>query len=207
MPDSIQPRSSMYISDRTEHSQSLRMTARRRLEWLSGPPDRLRGRLDLTEKPVLRDGGSRLSRFASKVVLLVRKDHMRAQKSLQQKLQDADNVELRYNTRILSLAGDELPSSITIQNTANGETYKETYDEGSFGVFVFVGMQPQNDAVAELVQLDASGHIITDELMQTSTTGLYAAGDCRAKYLRQIVTATSDGAIAASRAAEYLTSL
>ena len=148
-----------------------------------------------------------LSRFASKVVLLVRKDHMRAQKSLQQKLQDADNVELRYNTRILSLAGDELPSSITIQNTANGETYKETYDEGSFGVFVFVGMQPQNDAVAELVQLDASGHIITDELMQTSTTGLYAAGDCRAKYLRQIVTATSDGAIAASRAAEYLTSL
>ena len=148
-----------------------------------------------------------LSRFASKVVLLVRKDHMRAQKSLQQKLQDADNVELRYNTRILSLGGDELPSSITIQNTANGETCKETYDEGSFGVFVFVGMQPQNDAVAELVQLDASGHIITDELMQTSTTGLYAAGDCRAKYLRQIVTATSDGAIAASRAAEYLTSL
>ena len=87
-------------------------------------------------------------------------------------------VTVRYLTSIVSLEGGELPSTITFRNNETGETTSESYDEGSFGVFVFVGRVARKPTLVEgLVELDPSGYVITDERMATKTPGLYAAGD------------------------------
>ena len=80
----------------------------------------------------------------------------------------------------------------------------ETYEEGSFGVFVLVGRDPETELVRGLVDVDDAGYVVTDEHMATRTPGLFVAGDARAKPLRQIVTAAADGAVAATSAAAYL---
>lgn len=145
-----------------------------------------------------------LTRFASKVTLLVRKDHLRAQSALVQELDENDKVEVRLLTSLVALDGGELPSRLTLRDNATGNTYEETYDEGSFGVFVFVGRVPETGLVDGLVDLDEAGYVVTDERMATSTPGLFVAGDVREKPLRQIVTAAADGAVAATSAAAYL---
>lgn len=145
-----------------------------------------------------------LTRFASKVTLLVRKDHLRAQSALVQELEKSEKVEVRLLTSLVSLDGGELPSRLTLRDNATGRTYEEAYDEGSFGVFVFVGRVPETGLVDGLVELDEAGYVVTDERMATSTPGLFVAGDVRAKPLRQIVTAAADGAVAATSAAAYL---
>lgn len=145
-----------------------------------------------------------LTRFANEVILIVRKDHLRAQAVVARELEENKKVTVRYLTSIVSLEGGELPSTITFRNNETGETTSESYDEGSFGVFVFVGRLPASQLVEGLVELDPSGYVITDERMATKTPGLYAAGDVRKTPLRQIVTAAADGAIAANSAAAYL---
>ena len=145
-----------------------------------------------------------LTRFANEVILIVRKDHLRAQAVVARELEENKKVTVRYLTSIVSLEGGELPSTITFRNNETGETTSESYDEGSFGVFVFVGRVPASQLVEGLVELDPSGYVITDERMATKTPGLYAAGDVRKTPLRQIVTAAADGAIAANSAAAYL---
>lgn len=145
-----------------------------------------------------------LTRFASKVTLLVRKDHLRAQTALVKELEESEKVEVRLLTSLVALDGGELPSKLTLRDNATGRTYEESFDEGSFGVFVFVGRVPETGLVEGLVELDESGYAMTDERMATSTPGLFVAGDVRAKPLRQIVTAAADGAVAATSAASYL---
>lgn len=145
-----------------------------------------------------------LTRFASKVTLVVRKDHLRAQAAIVRELEESEKVEVRLLTSIVSLDGGELPSSLTLRDNATGETYVESHDEGSFGVFVLVGRVPETELVAGLVELDETGYALTDERMATRTPGLFVAGDARRKPLRQIVTAAADGAVAATSAAAYL---
>ncbi len=145
-----------------------------------------------------------LTRFASKVTVVVRKDHLRAQASVVSELERSEKVELRLMTSIVEVGGGELPSSITFRDNATGETRVETYEEGSFGVFVLVGRVPESGLLRGLVELDESGYAVTDERMATTTPGLFVAGDVRRKPLRQIVTAASDGAVAATSVAAFL---
>ena len=145
-----------------------------------------------------------LARIASKVTVVVRKDHMRAQRALVEELERNDKVELRYLTSVVSVSGDALPSRMTLRDNATGREYAEDFEEGSRGVFVLVGRVPETEALRGLVRLDESGYVITDETMATETPGLFVAGDARRKPLRQIVTAASDGAVAATSAAAFL---
>lgn len=145
-----------------------------------------------------------LARLASKVTVIVRKDHLRAQTAIVRELENNEKVELRLLTSIVAIDGGDLPSSLTLRDNATGATHVETYDEGSFGVFVLVGRDPETELVRELVDVDDAGYVVTDERMATRTPGLFVAGDARAKPLRQIVTAAADGAVAATSAAAYL---
>lgn len=145
-----------------------------------------------------------LTRFASKVTVVVRKDHLRAQASVVSELERSDKVEIRLMTSVVGVDGGELPSSIAFRDNATGETRVESYEEGSFGIFVLVGRVPESGLLRGLAELDESGYAMTDERMATSTPGLFVAGDVRHKPLRQIVTAASDGAVAATSAAAFL---
>ena len=145
-----------------------------------------------------------LTRFASEVVLIVRKDHLRAQPTLIAKVMENPKIKVRFTTRIVALEGGTLPERVILEDTVTGERVAEDYAAGSFGVFVFIGNIPASEAVRGLVDVNEFGEIRTNEAMETATPGLFAAGDVREKPLRQIVTAVADGAIAATSAALYL---
>lgn len=145
-----------------------------------------------------------LARFASKVTMVVRKDHLRAQASVARELQNNPKVEVRFNTSIVKLEGDQLPTQVTFRNNVSQELTTETFEAGSFGVFVFVGRVPATALIADLADLDERGYVVSNERMETRTPGLFVAGDIRQKPLRQIITAASDGAVAATSAAAFL---
>ncbi|OFK24672.1 thioredoxin-disulfide reductase [Olsenella sp. HMSC062G07] len=145
-----------------------------------------------------------LTKFADKVTMVVRKDHMRAQAFVAKQVAESEKLEVRYLTSITAVGGDGLLQSVTFRNNETGELTTETFDKGSFGVFVFVGRVPASELVKDLVELDRQGYVVTNERMETSVPGLFAAGDVRQKSLRQIVTAAADGAIAATSVASYL---
>ena len=145
-----------------------------------------------------------LARIASRVTLVVRKDHLRAQAALVRELESNEKVEIRLLTSLVELDGDEMPQRLVFRNNATGETYEETFEPRSFGVFVLTGRVPETGLLKGLVDTDEAGYAITDERMATRTPGLFVAGDARAKPLRQIVTAASDGAVAATSAAAFL---
>lgn len=145
-----------------------------------------------------------LARFASKVTMVVRKDHLRAVSSVVRQVETNDKIEVRYLASITKLAGETLPERITFRNNVTGEETVESFDPGTFGVFVSVGYVPQTELVRDLVELAPDGAIVTDETMATKTAGLFCAGDVRHKPLRQVITAASDGAIAATSAALFL---
>lgn len=148
-----------------------------------------------------------LARFASKVTMVVRKDHLRAVKTLRDRVSAHDKIEVRYLTSIKKISGEQLPSELVFVNSETGEETAETFEPGSFGIFVSVGHKAQTDLITSYVELADDGSVITDEHMATKTPGLFVAGDVRNKVLRQVITAASDGAIAATSAAAYLGSL
>lgn len=145
-----------------------------------------------------------LTRFADQVDVVVRKDHLRAQAMVGKELEENPKVTIRYLTSIVEVDGGTMLSSVTLRDNQTGETYVEQYDEGGFGVFVFVGRVPATQLLEGLVDVDEVGYVLSDERMATKTPGLYVAGDLRKKPLRQIVTAASDGAIAATSVSAYL---
>lgn len=144
-----------------------------------------------------------LTRFAKRVLLIVRKDKLRCSEYAAAKLSENEKVEIRFNTELIKLAGEAFPEAALFKNTKTGDTEEHKSSEG-FGVFVFVGSSPATDIYKEELTLDENGYIITDERMNTDISGVFAAGDIRKKRLRQIVTAASDGAIAAYEAEIYL---
>ena len=145
-----------------------------------------------------------LSDIASSVTIVLRRDQFRAPDGVVRKVLARDNISVRYQTSIVELSGETMPTTITFKDNATGETYAETFDPGSFGIFVFTGTQPHTELIDHLVDLASDGGILTDESMATRTPGLFAAGDIRSKRLRQVVTAVSDGAIAATSAYAFL---
>lgn len=134
-----------------------------------------------------------LSKICSDVTIVHRRERLSANFALTKKLESRKNISVIYNAKVESINGDKTVKSITCKNK-NGETEIILTD----GVFISIGSVPQSGLFKELVETDERGYIITDEQCRTSTNGVFAAGDIRAKKTRQIITAASDGAIAAS---------
>lgn len=145
-----------------------------------------------------------LTKFADHVTMVVRKDHLRAQASVARQVEESDKVDVMFNTQVIRLEGDRLPRAITLRDTRSGDEETREFDEGSFGVFVFVGRVPASGLLDGLAALDERGYVVTNDRMETSTPGLFAVGDVRQKPLRQIITAAADGAVAATSASAYL---
>ena len=141
-----------------------------------------------------------LSKICEEVYLIFRRDYPTASKSYMDKLGGLENVRLMPRHIPSELKGERRVTALTVKNLETGEEY----DLEIGGVFEAIGLIPDNGLFADLVELDERGYIVTDDDMRTRTEGLFAAGDTRRKNLRQIVTACSDGAIAATSAQEYL---
>lgn len=145
-----------------------------------------------------------LTNFADSVDMVVRRDVFRAPKGVVDRVRANEKINLRLGTSIVAVKGESLPKEITFRDNKSGSTHIEAFEPGSFGIFVFAGTDPMVHLVEEMVELGPDGGIRTNERMETSTPGLYAAGDVRSKRLRQVITAASDGAIAATEAYSYL---
>ena len=141
-----------------------------------------------------------LSRIAKKVIIVHRRDSLRATKIYHEPLQQAGNVEFIWNSTVSQLHHDGRLKSIEVQNLISGEVRNVECD----GLFISIGRSPASALVKDQLALDAGGYIVADESTVTSIPGVYAVGDVRTKQVRQIVTAVSDGAVAAHMAEEYL---
>ena len=141
-----------------------------------------------------------LSRIAKKVILVHRRDTLRATKVYHQPLMAAENVEFKWNSVISQLKEDGRLTGVVIRDVNSGEETEISCD----GLFVSVGRQPATELVKGQLQLDEGGYVAADESTRTSLPGVFAVGDVRTKALRQVVTAVADGAEAAHRAEEYL---
>jgi len=141
-----------------------------------------------------------LSRIAKKVIIVHRRDTLRATKIYHEPLMKAENVEFRWNSVVAELLYGDRLTGVRIRDVQTGE---ET-DVMADGVFVSVGRKPATDLVAGQLELDRSGYIVAGETTQSSIPGVYAVGDVRTKLLRQVVTAVADGAVAVHMAEEFL---
>ena len=141
-----------------------------------------------------------LSRVAKKVILIHRRDTLRATKVYHKPLMEANNVEFKWNSTVEALHYDSRLTGIRIKNLVSGEEEDISLD----GLFVSVGRKPATALVEGQLDLDAGGYIIADESTASGIPGVYAVGDVRTKQLRQVVTAVADGAMAVHMAEEYL---
>lgn len=139
-----------------------------------------------------------LTKFARKVTIIHRRDELRAVQSIRERAFKNEKIEFMWNSVVTELHGDGVLSGMTVKDTKTGEERRVDADEddGMFGVFVFVGFLPNSELFEGAVDMEYN-YIVTDEEMRTNIPGVYAAGDIRKKPLRQVVTACSDGAIAA----------
>jgi len=147
-----------------------------------------------------------LTKFARKVTVIHRRNELRAAKSIQEKAFANEKLHFMWDSVVKELNGDGILSSMAVENVKTGEITEIKADEedGIFGVFVFIGFKPQSAIFKDKVKMDDKGYIITDDDMKTNVPGVFAAGDIRVKSLRQVVTATADGAIAAVQAGKYI---
>lgn len=143
-----------------------------------------------------------LSSLADSVILVHRREELRAQKAIQQKIQKAKNISVLFNTEVEKIEGDKKVNGVVLRNNKTGETENIKCD----AVFIFVGMNPRTELV-NMLRKDEGGYLITNYRMETAVSGIYAAGDVRAKPFRQLITAAADGAIAANQAHAYVTVL
>jgi len=141
-----------------------------------------------------------LTQHCRKVYIIHRRDQLRATKALQEKAFSQPKIELVWNTVVDEIVGDDRLRSLRLRNVKTGHPSNLEID----GVFVAVGLKPNSQLFSQLVTLDESGFIVTDELMRTSAPGIFAAGDVRQNSSRQVITAAGDGATAAGSALKYL---
>ena len=144
-----------------------------------------------------------LTKFARHVTILVRKSDFSCAASVAEQAKNHEKITVLYNTVIEEVSGENGLTYARYKNTATGEV-TEYRSEESFGVFVFAGYAPATEAVKGIVELNEQGYIVTDASQKTSADGVYAAGDVCIKPLRQVVTATSDGALAAAELEKYV---
>jgi thioredoxin reductase (NADPH) len=141
-----------------------------------------------------------LSKLTDKVVMVHRKDRFRAQKALAARVLGNPKIEVRFDTVVEEIKGTKAVESVVLRNVKTGKTVEEPMS----AVFIFVGSIPQTASLPAELARDESGSIITDDRMETSMSGLFAAGDVRTTPFRQVITAVSDGAVAAHCAAQYI---
>ena len=141
-----------------------------------------------------------LSRIAQKVILVHRRDTLRATKVYHEPLIQAENIEFRWNSVVTELLHEDKLTGVKLKDVHTGEETLLPCD----GVFISVGRKPATELVQGQLNLDHSGYIIADETTKTNLPGVYAVGDVRTKPLRQVVTAVADGATAVHMAEEFL---
>lgn len=144
-----------------------------------------------------------LSRICEKVIVVHRRDSLRATKLYHEPLFQADNVEFRWNTAVSELLYDKTLTGLKLRDVITGAETVLDCD----GVFVSIGRKPATGLVEGQLTLDSAGYIAADESTRTSLPGVFAVGDVRTKTVRQVVTAVADGAAAAHYAEEYLASV
>ena len=144
-----------------------------------------------------------LSRIAKKVILIHRRDALRATKIYHEPLMNSENIEFLWNSQVSELIFEERIKGALIKNTVSQEETAIKCD----AIFVSIGRRPDTDILKGIIELDENGYIIADESTRTSISGVFAAGDVRTKTLRQIITAAADGAVAAHYAEEYISRL
>jgi len=141
-----------------------------------------------------------LTRFAEKVYIIHRRDSLRAVHAIQERAFKNPKIEFIWDTVVQEVNGDKQVESLTLFNKKNNEVTQLPVH----GLFIYVGIIPNNDLFESRITLDTQGFIITNDDMETNIPGVYAAGDIRKKLLRQVVTATADGAIAAFAAEKWI---
>ena len=141
-----------------------------------------------------------LSRLAKKVILIHRRDSLRATKIYHEPLMSAENVELCWNSKLAKIKAETRVTGAVLTNTVTGEENDISCD----GIFVSIGRKPISSLFASQLELDEYGYIVADESTRTNIPGVFAVGDVRTKALRQVVTAAADGAVAVHYAEEYL---
>ena len=143
-----------------------------------------------------------LSNLTDKVILIHRRDRFRAQKALADRVLNNKNIEVRFNTELLEIKGNQKVEKVRLIKNKENKEYEEDMD----AVFIFVGTIPQT-SMLDGVEKDEAGYIVTDQRMETNIRGLFAAGDVRATPFRQVVVAAGEGAIAAHSASQYIDEL
>ena len=141
-----------------------------------------------------------LSNTSNKVYVIHRRDAFRGSEADLEKLKARDNIEFMLNSTVTKLLGEPKLTGVEVTNKITGETRVLEVA----GLFVAIGQMPDNGAFSNVAELDEKGYIIAGETAKTMTPGVFTAGDCRTKEVRQLATAASDGAIAALAAAEYI---
>lgn len=139
----------------------------------------------------------------SRVTLIHRRDAFRGEPQKAQQVREAENITILYDSAVTALHGEDALSSITVQNLKDGSSRELTVS----GLFVAIGQMPDNEAFRGVVDLDEKGYILADETCHTRTPGVFAAGDCRQKRVRQLSTAAGDGTVAALEACEFIDAL
>lgn len=141
-----------------------------------------------------------LTKFAKELTIVHRRDALRGTKIYQERVFANPKIKMLWNSVVKEIKGDKIVRSILVKNVKTGEVTELKTE----GVFLFVGFSPRTQFLKGLIILDEAGYIITNEDCQTSVKGVFAAGDCRKRLLRQIATAVGDGATAAFAAEKYL---
>lgn len=141
--------------------------------------------------------GMFLTKYATKVHMIVREPDFTCAKTITDKLKNYEQIDVTFNTEVIEVSGDGMLTDIRFQHTETNEISEIHIDNG-FGVFVFAGYVPNTNWIGKNVDRNIQGYIITDSNQKTNLAGVYAAGDVCVKNLRQVVTAVSDGAVAAT---------
>lgn len=144
-----------------------------------------------------------LTKFASKVYIIHRRDELRADKIIQVRAAKNEKIEFVLNSVVCEIQGQDLANNLILKNTKTDEMFNLAVD----GVFPYIGITPNVENISGQITQDKAGFIITDETMKTSIDGVFAIGDVRNTPLRQVITAASDGAIAGVYSVKYIESL
>ncbi len=142
-----------------------------------------------------------LTKFASKVIVIHRRQELRTTRIVQEKAFAEPKIEFLWNTVVEEIEGEEVVKRLRLRNVITGE--KSSLDVA--GIFVAIGFKPNTDNLKSILSLDATGHIMTNEKMETEIPGIFAAGDVRSSSIRQIIAAVGDGATAAIYAERFIT--
>ena len=143
-----------------------------------------------------------LSNYCNKVYIIHRRDKLRGEEKIAKAISEKDNIEMVWNSNVVKLIGDDKVEGITVKNSVDGSEK----DIQVSGLFIAVGQEPDNYDFEEVVELDDKGYVVAGEDCKTESRGIFTAGDCRTKNVRQLTTAASDGAVAAIGACEYIDS-